>query len=1006
MTTTEKTVSALVERQLPDFVRADHPKFKRFLELYYTWLEDESKGNTVYHIMRSGEYRDVDSTIDPFIRLFKQELLPYFPENTEMDLIKILKGAREFYVKKGSVESVKWLFRVLFGQNVEIYYPKQQILIASDGKWKLPQAFQLSLSESNLAIDVNLLEKHKGTGSISKATCIIESANKTVDRTFGNEILEMYVSNVYKEFENGEFLDIPYTDENGVEKVFSEKIIGSISNIFIDSNIRTDPQQKRRGLSYNVGDPVVVFGGLSTDISDANDAVAVVGNVSVGSIEGLGVGFPGYGYRIYSNTEAIVYRSIGDDPNANVSTDIRVVALNTNDFPSNSQANFLEDIQVDMIPIEYMGNVAISNTSYPVFDGNNRNIVLTVNNDGDPWIQHERVYANSNGSYETANFTAQIATSNTGWSGGPGNILLFNVSNTQILTTAGFIIGTNTILTTQSGAKFNVTAVVATSVPANVNSQIAQALTFRTFDTGGVALYNIINGGYGFRSTPVIDTQSYYDTFWSDIYGYGTANQKAYRQPLGAFGKIAHIYIDNGGDGYANGDSIVIAGRGYGFVGNVTVNGTGAIVSTNIINRGEGYTGSRTVSVTSSGGANASLTAFGFGEGVSVSVETGAIGRVRDVRIISRGRGYIETPLVSFKVVDMVIDGIQESESLAEGERVYQGITLETATFQGIVKDYNRSTKALRLFNYSGNSFTNFNSTITFKSEGGVQFNVNTSANVTAPSEYPTAVKAVGLPNPWFYGNGKAKGYAEFFNGLIKFNGFYLNTDGFLSSDKKTQDANTYHNYSYVIESEKNLSEYRNTMLDIVHPIGMMMLSRLISRSELKESITPDSMVSIAPALPANSTITVANSLSVVVTGANTTWANTSNVAVGDMIVLVDSIHPLRSQAKMVEVITNNTNLNVESNFIYVGQGRLTTNGTNNRVVISGNTNAVSDFLMTNDVLRMNVNNTTIDRLVSGISGNTLTLNTTISTSNTNVLYLVKPNYTAEYEYQIIKAAT
>lgn len=1004
MTTTEKTVSALIARQLPDFIRADHPQFKRFLELYYAWLEDETKGNTVYHIMHSGNYRDVDETLDPFIRMFKLELLPYFPERSELDLVKILKGAREFYVKKGSVESVKWLFRVLFGQDIEVYYPKQQILIASDGKWKLPQAFQLSLSANNLSIDANLLEKHKGTGTISKATCIIESANKTVDRTFGNEILELYVSNVYKEFENGEQLEIPYTDENGVEQVFSEKIIGSISNIFIDSNIRTDPQQKRRGLTYNIGDPVVVFGGLS-DTTDANDAVAVVGNVSVGSIEGLTVLFPGYGYRMYSNTESIVYRSVGDDPNANVSTDVRVVALNTNDT-SNSQTRFFEQVSVDMIPIFYMKDTAISNTSYPELSGNNRNIVITVNNNGNKWIQGERVYANSNGSYETANFTAQIASSNTGWTGSSGNIILYNVANTQILTTTGFLIGTNTLLTTASGAKFNVTAVVATSLPSNSASQIAQALSFQTLDTGGIALYSIINGGYGFRSAPWVGNESYYDTSLSSLYTYGTANQKAYRQPIGAFGKIAHIWIDNPGSGYANGDAIIITGRGYGFAGTVTVNATGAITTTTINDRGEGYTGPKTVTISSVSGANAVLTAYGFGEGAEISVETGAIGRIKDVRMVSRGRGYIDTPLVSFKVVDMVIDGIQESENLSEGQRVYQGATLETATFQGIIKDYNRSEKALRLFNYAGDSYSNFNPTITFRSETGVQFNVNTSANVSAPSDYPPSVRAAGLPNPWFYGNGKAKGYAEFFNGLIKFNGFYLNTDGFLSSDKKTQDANTYHNYSYVIESEKNLSEYRNTVLDIVHPIGMMLLSRFVSRSDLKETITTEGNVSIAPAHPSNATITIANSQNVVVTGANTTWANTTNVAVGDMIVLIDSAHPLRSQAKTVKVITNNTSLNVESNFIYVGQGKLSTNAGNNRVVISGNTNAVSDFIMTNDVLRMNVNNTTIDRLVSGISGNTLTLNTTISTSNTNVVYLVKPNYTAEYAYQIIKVPT
>lgn len=1017
MSTTEKTISALVERQLPDFVRADHPQFKRFLELYYTWLEDEAAGNTIYHIMHSGEYRDVDETLDPFIRLFKMELLPYFPEKSAADLVKILKGAREFYAKKGSVESVKWLFRVLFGQDVEVYYPKQQILIASDGKWKLPQAFQLTLSPENQGVDVNLLEKHKAIGSISKATCIIESANRTVDRTFGSEILEMYVSNVFKEFENGENLEITYTDEWGDEQVFIEKIIGSISNIFVDSNIRTDPQQKRRGLLYNVGDPVVVFGGLS-DTGDANDAVAIVGNVSVGSIEGLGVTFPGYGYRIYSNTEVVVYRSPGDDPNANTSADIRVIAINSSNSFSNSQARFLEPITVDMTPIEYMANTLLSNTTYPELSGNNRNIVVTVNNDGDPWIQHERVYANSNGSYETANFTAQIATSNIGWTGASGDILLFNVSNTEILTTPGFLIGTDILLTTESGALLNVTAVVANSIPANLNSQIGTVLSNQTFDTGGIALYNIINGGYGFRSTPVVDTTSYYDTFWSGLYGYGSANQRAYRQPVVAFGKIAHVYINNGGDGYQNGDLISVIGRGYDFSGYVTVDGNGSIVSTTITNRGEGYTGPKTVSVASANGANASLTAYGYGEGVTIGVETGAIGRVKDVRMISRGRGYVDTPLVSFKVVDMVIDGIDESENLPEGERVFQGVTLQTATFQGIIKDYNRSTKMLRLFDYSGNSFSNFNSTLTFESEGGVRFNVNPSANVTAPNEYPNYIKATGLPNPWFYGNGKAKGYAEFFNGLIKFNGFYLNTDGFLSADKKLQDDKMYHNYSYVIQSEKNRAEYLNSMLDILHPSGMILLSRLVTNSEIRagrpapggeggasggQGVFVGSGVCQIPDIDSNTNtvfevVNVLNTYSTIVTGSNTTFLRFSS---GDMFILIDTISPLRSQAKTIQSVASNTELEVTSNFIYMGQGRITTDANSDTVMVSGNTNPLSDFIRITDRIRMNVNNQSLVFSVWGISGNTLSLNTTVSTSNTNVPYEVIPDYTEQAELEL-----
>ena len=1008
MAAAEKTVSALINRQLPDFVRAGSPQYERFLELYYEWLEDESAGNTVYHIHESGKYRDIDETLDPFIRLFKKELLPYFPETSTLDLVKILKGAREFYVKKGSVESVQWLFRTLFGEDIEVYYPKEQILIASDGKWKLPQAFNLTLSAENQSIDVNLLEKHKAEGSISKATCIIESANKTIDRTFGTEILELYVSNVNKDFTNGENLVIEYVDENGIVQTFSERIIGSISGITVDSTIATDPQQKRRGLLYNVGDPVVVYGGLATT-AEANDAVAIVGNVTVGSIEGLSVVFGGYGYRTYSNTETIVYRSAGDDPNANLSTDIRVAGINEL-VGTTSQNSFSETINVDLLPIEWVANTLLSDDDWAGFSGH-ANLALVQVDTGDAgevWYNNEHMYANG-ASFETANFTCKVATSNTGWAGGPQNIILYNIANTQPLSTAGFLVGQNTLIGVSSGATLNVGAIIDETLNVNLTSTIVSALKYEELATGAVALYNIINGGYGFRATPSISTESYYDTIWSQNYAYGTAEQKAYRQKLGAFGKIAHIYIDNPGDGYSNGDPVFMSGRGYGFSGNVVVDANGSVISVNINDRGEGYTGGTTLRVatvdTANGGANCVLTAYGFGEGVQVGVETGAIGRVRDVRMISRGFDYIDEPLVSFKVVDMVIEGVSEAENLSEGERVYQGDTLETAIFQGIVKSFTRSTNLLRLFNFSGNSFSNFNDSLEFTSEGGVNFTVNTAAVVPAPSQYPADIIASGLPNPYWYGNGKAKGVAIFYQGLIAFPGFYLNTDGFPSSDKRLQDGRVYQNYSYVVESEKSLAEYQNSLNDIVHPIGTLMLSRTITRSQLDGDIKTESVVYLNSGNPVGSAINVANSFANTVSGINTVWANTGNVYaanVGDMLYLIDSVYTNRSQAKLIIDVVSDTSINVESDFTFPGSGKITLNTGNNIAYITGNTVAIDTQIIAGDELRVNTGG--VEHFsVDVVAGNVLTLNTNAGNSVSNTVYIVAPDYiTANYAYDII----
>lgn len=976
MSSTEKTISALIDAQLPEFVKADGSQFKRFVELYYQWLENDgsfvgvdantySYGNTVYHIENIEKYRDIDETLDPFVRLFKEELLPHFPETTELDLTKILKGAREFYVKKGSEESVRWLFRVLFDQDVQIYYPKNQILVASDGKWKLPQAFQLTISTANENVNPNLLEKHKGIGSISTATCIIESADRTIDKVFGNEILEIYVSNVSKSFTNGENLEILYTDENGVEQLFSEKIIGAISSIKIDSQIKTDPTQKRRGLTYNIGDPVVVYGGLDSTVQ-ANDAVAVVGNVTVGSIEGLTVTFPGYGYRSYWNTESVVYRSEGDDPNANLSTDIRVAAYDITAC-SNSQLSKSEIITVDLMPIDYLEGVVLSTADYTTFTQNNRNIVITAQETSSSvkYNNYEYVYANGS-SYETANFKGRILTTNSTSGFGQGGVactaslILYSVSNTNTLgvniplNTTGFLVG-QPLICANTLKQFTVSTLTSSQLAANIDSQFTQVLNYQNIETGGVSLFNVINGGYGFNKTPVVLTDSYFDTYLSVNYDYISqrALKKASRQPMGAFGQIAHVYIDNPGAGYANGDVITVGDRGYGFTGYVNVNTTGSIMWTTITNRGEGYYGPKTASITTSGGTGANVIAYGFGEGLDAKVVTGAIGRISDVRLKSRGYDYITAPVVSFKVVDIVIDPISEAQNLVEGEKVYQGTSLLTATFAGTVKEYNRTTNVLRLFNFSGASYEFFNSSNPFTSEGGVTFTVNSSARVPAPVEYPTAIKADGLPNPWFYGNGKARGYAEFYNGLIKYPGFYLNTDGFLSADKKTQDGSVYHNYSYVIESEKSLDEYRPSMMDIVHPIGMSMLARTIRQSEMVEQIKSNTVVYLNGLNTPGSLINVQNSYANTINGVSTLFTSRANV--GDMIWLIDTTNPLRNQAKIIKYIKNDTTINVEGDFTYVGQGRATVTTSLSTIQISSNTNSISDFLQTGDQIKFNI---------------------------------------------------
>jgi hypothetical protein len=120
-------LSSLVSRQLPEFVREDYQTFVAFLEAYYEYMDAQPDSD-----LKS--LKDIDSTLDSFIKQFRNELANNFP-TPQIDERFLLQHMKEHYFAKGSEASFKFLFRVLFNKDVTLEYPSKQLLRASDGRW-------------------------------------------------------------------------------------------------------------------------------------------------------------------------------------------------------------------------------------------------------------------------------------------------------------------------------------------------------------------------------------------------------------------------------------------------------------------------------------------------------------------------------------------------------------------------------------------------------------------------------------------------------------------------------------------------------------------------------------------------------------------------------------------------------------------------------------------------------------------------------------------------------
>ena len=474
------------------------------------------------------------------------------------------------------------------------------------------------------------------------------------------------------------------------------------------------------------------------------------------------------------------------------------------------------------------------------------------------------------------------------------------------------------------------------------------------------------------------NTITFFDNFENNIDNLSV--YKLNRRKLTEVGSLGRIEIENGGNGYNVGDYLVFTsnGRGYGANANVTSihagnNGIKSITfneSSSYIKGGEGYTRADlpTITVTSSGGANAVLRVTEIlGDGVSSDISTTRIGAISTIRVVSFGYDYVSAPIISLRNADILLSNVTEGEIYIANTRVYQGATNTTSSWSAYVDKYFTANNFLRVYDYRGT----FNNSLPIKSDDGV-----TTGNVISYSAY---------------GDGKAKATATFENGLIRYPGIYLNTDGQPSSDQKIQDDKKYHNYSYVINTTNENYKFKKTLQEVLHPIGMKSFATRIDTNSKQASTKNLSIIYLTQDTHSN-TFNISNSTNNMISTSLTPNVQ-SEIVVGDIIVLKNLEKQLVGTANIVSssnVITGNgtnfINDVVDGQTIYLSSG--------NTVVVKSVVNANTIFA--ESTLNITSNDLTINisfdetKEVTFVNSNTVLVDTNFTATNNFVSVIVQ----------------
>ena len=267
----DERISVQVEGQLPDFVKQDHTTFVAFLEAYYEYMEQTGKPYEI--IGNLDNYFNIDKTVDDYLKYFKKQFGKDVPEAVFANANKpqVLKKLRDFYRSKGSEKSFQFLFRLLYKEEIEFYYPGSDMLRVSDGKYASDKILRcVDLSGVNAAAGFT---GQTITGATSLATGVVELV-------LNENIGPFSVSTIYLSKVVGTFQAL-------------ENVTDGTNILQIDSMV-TGYTITNAGNGYSIDDKITITGGGAS----ASGAQLLVSELTTGSITTYAIPTAGTGYVV------------------------------------------------------------------------------------------------------------------------------------------------------------------------------------------------------------------------------------------------------------------------------------------------------------------------------------------------------------------------------------------------------------------------------------------------------------------------------------------------------------------------------------------------------------------------------------------------------------------------------------------------------------------------------------------------------------------------------------
>lgn len=234
----------------------------------------EVKDNIIRAAARIQKNRDDNTSVDKYFEYLKLEFNKGFPTVTEVDRRLIANKLKEFYQSKSNEDAYRFLFRAVYGLDIEFRYPGEEVLRVSDGDFEKTILIRAEPTDTIFSY-LNQTIVGQTSGALGN---VVDIKITFLGGLRYAELILKLTSGTFTAGETIELLDDPTETTTIYGMVTGTDIVDA-------------------GSGYAVGDVLTITG-------DGSEAEAEVSSISTGPINKIVVNAVGHGYRV--GTEATV----------------------------------------------------------------------------------------------------------------------------------------------------------------------------------------------------------------------------------------------------------------------------------------------------------------------------------------------------------------------------------------------------------------------------------------------------------------------------------------------------------------------------------------------------------------------------------------------------------------------------------------------------------------------------------------------------------------------------